>query len=408
MRTRSLIMIEGAPWRCCQLYIQSAKRLGLHPIILSADPICGEYIVTEGTEVIHVDTSNTDALIRELSRILVTYDIAGVTGRSRFYTTVGKLCRHFDLAGPNPESIERCREKFTQRQLLAQAGVPMPAYQLATNAKEVERSAAAIGLPVILKPTVGGGSVGVRLCRNFDEVAEHTRYLLDGKYIWPLSPRILVEEFAQGPYYTVDILGTEVVGIGSGDFGPPPQFVYRQFTYPALLNDEEHNRIAEVSLSCLRALDLGWGPTNIEFRWTKDGPVVIEVNPRMGGTPDPQLVRLAYGVDLITEHIKLVVGDECDLCRTHSHTAAARFLVADRDGTLDWIGGDSPARAVSGVAEVEFYVPPKTPIVRQGDFQDTIGHVIVASPSYAQTEATLQHAVDLIDWSITPFPTPDE
>ncbi|ESY30976.1 hypothetical protein X747_31700 [Mesorhizobium sp. LNJC384A00] len=326
-------------------------------------------------------------------------------GRSLFYATVGKLCQHFDLPGPNPAAIERCCDKFTQRQLLAEAGVPMPAYRLATNTKDVERSAAEIGLPVVLKPSVnGGGSIGVRLCRNFDEVAEYTAYLLGGKYLRRSSRSIMVEEFAQGPYCTVDAMGNEIVGIGAGDFGPPPHFVYHQFTYPALLTHEEYNRIADVSLSCLRALGLSWGPTNIEFRWTRAGPVVIEVNPRMSGTPDPQLVQLAYGVDLVTEHIKLVIGEECDLRRKHSHTAAARFLVADRDGTLDWIGGDSRAAAVSGVTEVKFYVQPKTPIVRKGDYRDTIGHVIVASPSRAQTEATLQRAVNLIDWSITPLP----
>lgn len=40
------------------------------------------------------------------------------------------------------------------------------------------------------------------------------------------------------------------------------------------------------------------------------GPVVIEANPRLASTPDPQLVKLAYGIDLINEHIKLVIGEE--------------------------------------------------------------------------------------------------
>ncbi|OWK20861.1 hypothetical protein AJ88_24885 [Mesorhizobium amorphae CCBAU 01583] len=114
---------------------------------------------------------------------------------------------------------------------------------------------------------------------------------------------------------------------------------------------------------------------------------------------------MTYGLDLVTEHIKLVIGDEWDLRRRHSQIAAARILVPDRDGTLDWINGDNRATAVPGVAEVKFYVGPKTPIVRKGDHRDWIGHVIAASPSRARTEAILQRAVDLIDWSIAPFPT---
>ncbi|TIT51078.1 MAG: hypothetical protein E5W64_11750, partial [Mesorhizobium sp.] len=144
----------------------------------------------------------------------------------------------------------------------------------------------------------------------------------------------------------------------------------------------------------------------IVFRWTNRGPVVIEVNPRLGGVPGPQLVQLTYGLDLVTEHIKLVIGEESNLRRMHSRTAAARFLIPDRDGTLDWISGDSRAAAIPGVAEVTFYVEPKTPIVRKGDLGDWIGCVIAASATRAQTEAILQEAVDLIGWSIAPFPTP--
>ncbi|MER9140531.1 acetyl-CoA carboxylase biotin carboxylase subunit family protein [Mesorhizobium sp. M0830] len=407
VRRRALILVEGHRGTG-QLYVQAAQCLGLHPITLTADPPRYDYLSAENVEAIRVDTGNLEALVRESSRLRATHDIAGITGfagdHESIYATVGKLCRHFDLPGPNPESIERSCDKFKQRQLLAQAGVPIPAYRLAANAAEVESSAAEIGLPAILKPAVGSGSMGVRLCRSLEDVAEHTTHLLGGKHIWRSTPKILVEEFAQGPFYSINVMGNEVVAICANDFGPLPHFVIREVTYPALLTDQERERIADVSLSCLRALGLGWGPTNIELRCTKRGPVVIEVNPRLSGAPDPQLVQLAYGVDLVTEHIKLVIGEEWDLRKKHSHTAAARFLLPDQDGTLDWIGGDTQAAAISGVAEVKLNVEPKTPIVRKGDFRDWIGHVIATSPSRAETEGALQRAVDLIEWSITPFP----
>ncbi|RUV68594.1 ATP-grasp domain-containing protein [Mesorhizobium sp. M5C.F.Cr.IN.023.01.1.1] len=407
MARRALVLVEGHKGNGL-LYIQTAQRLGLHPITLSADPASYDYLVAESIETVRVDTGNLDALIRECSRLRETYDIAGITGFALLdesvYATVGKLCRYFDVPGPNPASIERCNDKFAQRQLLREAGVPIPAYRVAATATDVERSAAEIGLPVILKPAVGSGSCGVRLCRNIDELAQHATYLSGEQHVWRSPPRMLIEEFAQGPYYCAEMMGNEVIGVTASEFGPPPHFLFRETTFPAPLNDDEHERIADVSLNCLRALDLGWGPTNIEFRWTKRGPVVIEVNPRLAGAPDPQLVKLAYDVDLVTEHIKLVIGDEWDLRRRHSHIAAARILVPDRDGTLDWIGGDSRSAAVPGVAEVKLYVKAKTPIIRKGDYRDYLGYVTAVSPSLAETQAMLQHAVDLIDWSITPFP----
>ncbi|RWF22010.1 MAG: ATP-grasp domain-containing protein, partial [Mesorhizobium sp.] len=358
-------------------------------------------------EAIRVDTGNLDALIGECSWLRATYDITGITSSDNsVYATVGKLCRHFGLPGPDPASIEGCCDKFTQRQLLAEAGVPIPAYRVAVNATEVESFAAEIGLPVVVKPAVGVGSSGVRLCRNVDELAEHTTYLLDGRHIWRSSPRMLVEEFAQGPQYSAAIMGNEVICISTCEFAPPPHFVYLGGTDPAPLTDDEHGRIADVSLSCLRALGLGWGPTNVELRWTKRGPVVIEVNPRLGG--GAQTIEAAHGIDLVTEHIKLVIGEQWNLHQRHSHVATERLLIPDRDGILDWIDGDNRAAAIPGVAEVKLYVKPKTPIVRKGDYRDCIGYVLAASPSRAQTEAILQRAVDSISWSITPFPTEQE
>lgn len=405
MANSALILLEGHTRGVGLLYVQAAKRLGLHPINFSTDPTVYDYLASEGVETIRVDTSDLAALIHECSRLRVIYDIAGITSsEEHVYATVGKLCRHFDLPGPNPASIERCCDKFTQRQLLEEAGVPIPVYRLAATAWELERAAAEIGLPVILKPAFGAGSMGVRLCRTFDELREHTTYLLGGEHSWPSSPKILVEEFADGQHYSANIMGNEVVGIAAAGFGPPPHFVYHEFTLPAGLTDDDYRRAANISLSCLPALGLGWGPTNVELRWTKRGPVVIEVNPRLSGTPDPQLVHLAYGVDLITEHVKLATGGEWNVRRRHSHTAAARILVPDRDGTLDWVGDHSRATAVSGIAEVKLYVESETPIVRKGDTRDWIGHVIAASPSGAETDAILQRAVGLIGWSITPFP----
>ncbi|MFA1621995.1 ATP-grasp domain-containing protein [Rhizobium mongolense] len=404
MVRRALILVEGSRGNG-PLYVQAAQRLDLHPITLSTDPGRYDYLAAEGIEAIRVDTDNLDALIRECSRLGATYDIAGISsfpspGES-VCATAARLSKHFDLPGPDPAPIERCCDKFVQRQFLSEAGVPIPAYRLAANAKDTASSAEEIGLPVILKPAVGINSSGVRLCRSVDEVAEHTAYLLGGKHIWRSSPRILIEEFAQGPHYIAHIMGNEVIGIEVADFDRPPHFVFRECFFPAPLTDDEHERIADVSLSCLRALGLSWGPANIELRWTKLGPVVIEVNPRLAVTP--LLIQLAYGVDLVTEHIKRLIGDEWDLRRKHSYISGWRSLLPDRDGILDWINGDSEAAAVPGVARVKLHVKPKTLIVRKHDGRDCMGSIAVVSATRAEAEAILQSAVDLVDWSITPF-----
>lgn len=403
MARSALILIEGASNG--PLYVQAAHRLGLHPITLSADPDQYDYVAAECAEAIRVDTTDLKALIRECSLLRSTYNIAGITSAlEAVYATVGRLCRYFGLPGPDPVSVERCCDKVIQRELLAQANIPVPAYRAAASATDVESASVEIGLPAIVKPSVGSGSSGVQLCRTVEELAKHATYLLGRTHTSQSSPRILVEEFVQGQYYNVDTMGHDVIGVGTAEFDRPPHFVFRKITFPAPLTDDEHKRIADVSLSCLQALGLGWGPANIELRWAKRGPVVIEVNPRLSA--GPQLIHLAYGVDLVTEHIKLAIGGKCDLLKKRSHTAAWRYLLPDVDGTLDWVDGNTQAAAVPGVAEVKLYAQPKKPLVRNS--QECIGYVTATSPDRTRTETILERAVDLIRWSITPFPPLDE
>lgn len=402
MSKRALVMLEGASNG--PLYIQTARLLGLHPVILSNDPSRYEYAAMDGCEAIRVDTTNIDAMIHECSKFSRMFAIAGIIGaQESAYEAVGRLCLYFKLPGPNPTAVKRCCDKFAQLQALEAAAVPIPVYRLAMNKAEIKSAAADIGLPVIVKPAVGIGSTGVRLCRDADELAEHTELLLGEKYIWPSSPRVLVEEFVQGPHYSVELMENEVIGIAAAAFGPPPYFVCHEYEYPAPLSYEEHRRIANVSMRGLRALGLCWGPANVDVRWTTLGPVVIEVNPRLCGAPNPQLVREAYGVDLVAEHIKLAIGEGCKLRRNTLQTAAAQILLPDRDGVLDAIKGETRAAAIPGVIEVRLSMKPKTLIVRKGDSQDRIGYVIAASQDSARTRAILQRAVSFIDWSITPF-----
>lgn len=406
---KALILIEGSTMGSGLLYVQAARRLGLHPITLAVDPAQYDYLATESAAAIQIDTSDYDALQGVCCRLQLTYGIVGITSAlESAYATVGRLCDHFGLPGPNALSINQCCDKFLQREILKEALLPIPAFRLAANAMEIEGAAAEIGFPVILKPAEGSGSCGVQLCRDMDELIEHTNYMLGGTHMWRSSPRILVEEYVQGPHYTALLMGNEVVAIATADFGCPPHFVYREFTCPAPLTYDEHERITELSLSCLQALGLGWGPTAIELRWTERGPIVIEVNPRLSGTPDPQLVKLAYGIDLVTEHIKLAIGDEGDLRKKHSQSSAARFLVPETDGMLESIEGASNAAAVPGVAEVKLYVQSKTPFMRKGDYRDCLGYVLAASPCRSHTAALLQEAIDLIHWSITPFQVVDD
>ncbi|WP_239132209.1 urea carboxylase [Paractinoplanes durhamensis] len=75
------------------------------------------------------------------------------------------------FAGPTPEQIVAFGAKHTARALAEQAGVPLLAGTgLLGSADEAVAAAVAIGLPVMLKATGGGGGIGMQACATADEV----------------------------------------------------------------------------------------------------------------------------------------------------------------------------------------------------------------------------------------------
>ncbi len=73
--------------------------------------------------------------------------------------------------GPTPENIGAFGLKHSARALATQHGVPLaPGSGLLTDADEARGAAAAIGYPVMLKATAGGGGIGMTVCAGPDDI----------------------------------------------------------------------------------------------------------------------------------------------------------------------------------------------------------------------------------------------
>ena len=64
--------------------------------------------------------------------------------------------------------------KHTARDMAQRQGVPLlPGSGLLADVSHATAEAARCGYPVILKSTAGGGGIGLRVCYNPQELAEH-------------------------------------------------------------------------------------------------------------------------------------------------------------------------------------------------------------------------------------------
>ncbi|MGK6317445.1 ATP-grasp domain-containing protein [Neorhizobium sp. DT-125] len=395
MRQKAVVMIESSTTG--RLFHAAAKRLGCLPVLLSED--AGKYRDLDPSDVVTVfaNTRSIEAVAEVCGRLRRTFEVEAILSSSGAYAAVAAgACRVFGLAGADPDAISRCQNKFEQRTQLKAAGLATPSYKSVTTPRDAAEFAAAVGLPVIVKPVVGSGSMGVRLCENLSEVRAQTSHLLRAAD-FASSPGVLVEEYIDGPEFSIETVGRIVIGITAKHLGPRPFFVEVGHDFPARLPARVKKQVTFAVMTAIDALGLHWGPAHSEFRLGPKGPVIIEINPRLAGDFIPELVKLAYGIDLVEETIKLALGRPVNLTARANQCAGIRFLNPDRDGVLRWHCDPARARAVEGIIEVEIHAPEGSPILRRGDFRDRIAHVIAATPRSDHTITALEQALALLD-----------
>ena len=123
--------------------------------------------------------------------------------------TVQGLCELLGLpyTGCGVLSSALCIDKAMSNRVLEQAGAAIPAYQEHDSRTGIggdlpARLVAGLGLPLVIKPTRQGSTVGLTIARSEEEVADGL--VLAGRY----DDRVIVQRFVAGVEITVGVLAT--------------------------------------------------------------------------------------------------------------------------------------------------------------------------------------------------------
>jgi S-sulfo-L-cysteine synthase (3-phospho-L-serine-dependent) len=376
------VLVESNTTGSGRLFGASARRLGLRPVMLAKDPARYPYVAVDEIEAQVVDTTDAAAILRVCAAL--GDPVAGVTSSSEYSIGIAsEVARALDRPHPDPDAIRACRDKYQQRVRLARMGVPGPAFAAADSPAAARAAAAGIGLPVVVKPVAGSGSIGVRRCTDLAEVAAAASAVLDtdpAELALPPQHAVVVEQYLAGDEYSVEMLDEIAVGITRKHLGPEPYFVEIGHDFPAPLAQPDRDRVGAAAIDALRALGLGWGGAHVELRLTEAGPRIVEVNPRLAGGMIPRMVQEATGIDMIFHIVAKAAGRARPPVPTRSAAASIRFLVADMGGRLFDVSGVDVARAVPGVVDVALTRAPGHDVILRNSFQDRLGYVIAADP----------------------------
>ena len=396
MATGWLVLVESNTTGSGRQFCEVAREFGLQPVMLVADPDRYPYLREAGIEHRVVDTTDQEAVL-DACRRLPVLPIAGVTSSSEYFIAIAAATAAWlGLEAPEATAIVACRDKVRQRELLAGAMVAVPDFVAVTSVAQATAAARELDLPVVVKPTSGSGSVGVRLCRTTGEVTEAAGEVLAAtanERGLPVAAGALVERYVFGAEYSVETFCGHVVGVTRKHLGPAPHFVEIGHDFPAPLPEPRQRALVETTLSALAALGLGWGAAHTELRWGPDGPVVIEVNPRLAGGMIPALVREATGIDLVACCVALAAGLPVPLTETRAGAAAIRFVVAKRAGTVVAVLGADRAARMPGIKAVELSVAAGDEVAALShSFRDRLGYLIAGGVDVSEAASRARAA----------------
>ncbi|MFF9895033.1 ATP-grasp domain-containing protein [Streptomyces longispororuber] len=381
-------------------FCAAARARGLRPVLLTRDPHRYPYVAEDAVAVRVLDTGDLGAVVAACEALADDGGLAAVASSSEYYVaTAARAAAKLGLPAADGDAIARCRAKDEQRAALAAGGVPVPAFQAVESVPDAVRAATGIGFPVVLKPVAGSGSVGVRLCRDAAETEAWARHLLGrgtDERGTPVPGRLLVEAAVRGPEFSVETLDDRVVAVVAKHVGPEPYFVETGHDVPAPVPAATADRLAGTALRALAALGLGWGAAHTELRLAADGPVVIEVNPRLAGGMIPVAVRAATGVDLVDAVVARATGRAPAPAAPGAGHAAVRFLTADGEGLVTAVDGLPEARSAPGVEAVTVSTAVGRHLRRTHSFLDRLACVVATGPGTAEAARRAGDAVDLI------------
>ncbi|MER5936291.1 ATP-grasp domain-containing protein [Streptomyces sp. NPDC001928] len=368
-------------------YLRSAPEGAAHPLLGARN-------------VLTADTNDTDALLPEVERLHLVLGFDGVITSCDYYLpTVARIAAHLGLPGPGPEAVHSACRKDATRRVLADAGLPGPRFAVHEEWADLARAAREIGYPLVAKPVDLCAGMYVRRIEHEAELAELFRTLAD----FPVNargqrrtPGVLLEELLDGPEVSVETVSyagaVHMVGVTDKSVGGAPAFIETGHMFPAALSLADIEAAEQTTLGALKALGLTDAVVaHTEIKLTSAGPRVVEVNPRPAGNRITELVRHVTGIDLAAAFVDVALGRRPDLTRTDTglRSAAIGFLVPDRSGTLEALGGRQLA-AEPGVLEVLLAEPGKA-VKAAGSNNEYLGHVMAGDPDGPGARDRVEH-----------------
>ena len=305
--------------------IKTCKRLGIATVAVYSEADADSLAVEMADEAVFIGPPAPGESYLVLDKIL---DAIKQTGADAVHPGFGFLSENaaFPKAleeigvawiGPNVNAIDAMGDKIRSKQLAAKAGVStIPgADGEISDADTALAAAKAIGYPVMLKASAGGGGKGMRIARSDAEVKEGFKAARNEAKSSFGDDRILIEKFIEQPrHIEIQVLGDKhgtVVHLNERECSIQRrnQKVLEEAPSP-FLDKKTREAMGAQAVALAAAVDYDSAGT-VEFIVDKDKNFYfIEMNTRL--QVEHPVTELTTGLDLVEQMIRVAAGEPLD------------------------------------------------------------------------------------------------
>ena len=407
--------------------IKTCKRLGIATVAVYSEADADSLAVELADEAVFIGPPAPGQSYLVLDKIL---DAIKQTGADAVHPGFGFLSENaaFPKAlaeigvawiGPNVNAIDAMGDKIRSKQLAAKAGVStIPGADGEINDADTALAAAkAIGFPVMLKASAGGGGKGMRIARSEAEVKEGFQAARNEARSSFGDDRILIEKFIEEPrHIEIQVLGDKhghVIHLNERECSVQRrnQKVLEEAPSP-FLDKKTRAAMGAQAVSLAAAVDYDSAGT-VEFIVDKDRNFYfLEMNTRL--QVEHPVTELTTGLDLVEQMIRVAGGEALGITQDEvtidGWAVEARLYAEDPyRGFLPSIGrlkrysmpeegpmGEGVLRIDSGVREGDeislFYDPMIAKVIGYGKTREAAIDTLAASLDRLHVEGLQSNA----------------
>ncbi|MFE5559394.1 acetyl-CoA carboxylase biotin carboxylase subunit [Streptomyces sp. NPDC056544] len=328
--------------------IRTLRQLGIRSVAVFSDADADARHVREADTAVRIGPAAAAESYLSVERLL---DAARRTGAEAVHPGYGFLaenaafaqaCADAGLAfiGPPASAINLMGDKIRAKETVKAAGVPVVPGSSGSGLTDAELVAAAseIGMPVLLKPSAGGGGKGMRLVRDEAVLAEEIAAARREARSSFGDDTLLVERWVDRPrHIEIQVLADahgNVVHLGERECSLQRRHQKVIEEAPSVLLDEK-TRAAMGAAAVDAARSCGYvGAGTVEFIVPGGDPssyYFMEMNTRL--QVEHPVTELITGLDLVEQQLRVAAGTPLDFTQSEvtltGHAIEARVCAED-------------------------------------------------------------------------------